>query len=243
MDFEEKIAVAQLQEGVKIGGNNPARNRDIEREELKKGCLSLWTDFDFHITSMISHNEDGKPPNNYPEIIPKTTLEVAPSIQFLEQAFDWDNMTYEFYPFYWGRKKNWLEVYSYEDNDPLFVDFLKAGAARVLVPVKVERSEEVLYYQLTGKLHPGEVIPSLTPTEPDSTFTVNPNLDNDTIDNEAELFNSYLEDLADVDPDADIQKDVDILPDDPDTWLIKVPTTLVWLQSEGAEQQLPNFEE
>ena len=36
---------------------------------------------------------------------------------------------YFFYPYYWGRKSNWTERALLDDPDPLFADFIKAGAS------------------------------------------------------------------------------------------------------------------
>lgn len=41
--YEEQVATANIQAGVGILGDNPARNREIEREELKRAALELFT--------------------------------------------------------------------------------------------------------------------------------------------------------------------------------------------------------
>jgi hypothetical protein len=236
LDYEEKLAAAQIQEGVHIGGNNPLINRAIEREELKKGCITLWTGFKYTGVPAITRQFNAEPPDNYPEIHIGNSLEVSPDIQFLEQAFDWKNMTYEFYPYYWKRKQFWLDVYSLSDPDPLFADFLRAGAARVRVPVHLSTTEAVLYYQMTGELWSGGEAPLFSPPSPSGTLTADTV---DEMDEELALYNSYLAELSGEAAIDTIDQDVEISPDDPDTWLVKVPTTLVWLQ---ADATLPDFE-
>ena len=107
VDYEEKLAAAQAEGGVRISGNNPLINRQIERDELKKSCITLWTGFKYNGVPGIAHNEAeaAKPPNNYPEIHIDNSLDLTPEIQFLEQSFDWTNMTYQFLPYYWSPKK------------------------------------------------------------------------------------------------------------------------------------------
>lgn len=61
------------------------------------------------------------------------------TIAFLQQAFEWENMNFIFYPYFWGRSANWARsVVDVAEPDPLFASFLKAGAARVQVPVRAE---------------------------------------------------------------------------------------------------------
>ncbi len=247
MDYEEKLAAAQIQNSIKITGRNPAINREIEMEELKKACLMLWTQDDFNLGSGIrTNNNENSVFYGYPEIDIAANgwaTKRPDDIQFLEQAFDWKNMMYEFHPYYWGDKKKWTKAFNYEDTDPLFESFLKSGAATVIVPVHLQASEAVLYFQLTGKLHPGGKVPGLTPPEDSSTtfssshFSVESNVDSDIA-----LYHSYLDELSDEEAEDDIERDVEISADDPDTWLIKVPTNLVWLQNENPGQQLPNYE-
>ncbi|HEY9198516.1 MAG TPA: hypothetical protein VIR60_04050, partial [Gammaproteobacteria bacterium] len=136
-DYEEKLAAAQIEQGVKISGKNPKINREIMIEELQKACITLWTGFQYNGVDMISHDPDADIPANYPRIHIANTLEMAPEITFLHQAFDWFNITFEFYPYIWAARKDWLSIFPLEDNDPLFNDFLRAGAARVLVPVQL----------------------------------------------------------------------------------------------------------
>ncbi|KTD71866.1 hypothetical protein Ltuc_2472 [Legionella tucsonensis] len=237
LEYEERLAAAQVQEGVEIGGNNPLLNRTIEREELKKGCITLWTGFKYNAVPGITHNINANAPSNYPEIHVDNALEMTQEIQFLEQSFDWKNMTYEFYPYYWGRKKYWLDIYPIKDNDPLFADFLRAGAARVLVPVRIEATKAVLFYQLTGKMWPGGDVPQFDPPDPSGTI-VAPGVEDNT-DAEFKLYKEYVAELRNESMIGDINEDIVIAPDDPEAWMFKVPTTLVWLQS---DMELPDLE-
>lgn len=231
MEYEERLAAAQIQEGVDIGGNNPVINRAIEREELKKSCITLWTGFDYNWLHGVTHN------GAYPEIHVENALEMSPEIQFLEQSFDWKNMTYEFYPYYWGRKTRWLDTYPLKDNDPLFMDFLRAGAARVLVPVRIEATRSVLFYQLSGKMWPGGDVPHFDSPDPAETM-VAPGVE-DTTDAEFALYKAYVSELESESLTGDINEDILIAADDPESWMIKVPTTLVWLQT---DMELPDLE-
>ena len=55
-------------------------------------------------------------------------------------------MVYFFYPYFWGKKQAWVEKSNIYDDDPLFTQFLQAGAARVVVPVPLAYVDAVLFY-------------------------------------------------------------------------------------------------
>ena len=86
------------------------------------------------------------PPHKYPQMDIEEADVEGKHIQFFEQAFEWTNMTYLFYPYFWGRKEDWVLNSHLEDTDPIFEKFLKAGAARVQVPVRCGYDEVILHY-------------------------------------------------------------------------------------------------
>ena len=218
LDYEDKVAAAQVDSQAQLG-SSPDLNRDLERREIKKACIRLWADYALGATSGITT----VPPGNYPDVDMAGANALEDPIRFFEESFEWNNMAYELLPYYWGRKASWVDTYSLQCADPLFENFLKAGAARVLVPVKPSQTESVLYYQLSGVIWPGGLIPAL------STFA-NP---------DAVVYNGYLQELVGVLDTPDIDQEVPIDPNDPTTWISKVPTELVWLQG---DDELPNFE-
>jgi hypothetical protein len=130
-------------------GNAPSQNALVAREELKKHCISIITRQRFDEPNGI---EDGNPP--YFEF---TAAEDRGSFtRFFEQAFEWDQMQYVFYPYYWARKETWQERLLREDVDPIFLEFLKAGAARVVVPVRPGFEVAVSHYLETNVLWNGQ---------------------------------------------------------------------------------------
>lgn len=103
------------------------------------------------------------PPNNYPEIHINNALEISPEVKFLEQSFDWKNMIYEFYPYYWGRKENWLESYPLKDNDPLFADFYGQVQHGYWCLYELKRLKPFYFISLQEKCGQAVICPSLTP--------------------------------------------------------------------------------
>ena len=75
----------------------------------------------------------------YPEIDFDEAKAESRLHQFLEQALEWPNMTYLFYPYFWNRKGEWLKLAQLSVDDALFNRFLQdrlaagagAGAARL----------------------------------------------------------------------------------------------------------------
>jgi hypothetical protein len=88
----------------------------------------------------------------YPDIDFNKIEAQALEIQFLEQAFEWTHMMYTFYPYFWARKELWPTLQQLDDTDPLHAQFLQAGAARVLIPVRPGYEESIMSYINTGKL-------------------------------------------------------------------------------------------
>jgi hypothetical protein len=218
MDYEERVAAAQIQQGVAIEGDNPLLNRETEREQLEWLCLVLWSGDALENPPGTTQSGNTAP---WPQRA--NALKNATKIEFFEEAFEWRNMSCELYPYFWGRTATREDRLALESEDPLFERFLRAGAARVVVPVKPSHTEAVLWYQLTGQIWSGGPVPALTSIGLP----------------EATLYNSYLEDMAGVADVEEIDVDVPIESTDTTTFLMKVPTDLVWLQEDG---DLPEFE-
>ena len=78
-------------------------------------------------------------------------MQESPYITFVEQVFEWGNMVYEFYPYYWAEQTQWTSLYNLSDTDPLFQNFLKASYARILVPVTPGYNLAAMNFVTLGK--------------------------------------------------------------------------------------------
>ena len=133
--FDQAVAEARIEaRSDPIGGTNPFSNRETEQTELKKACISLLTGQRFDLFDAVARDV---PPLGYPEIDFVEAQAEGAYIQIFEQSFEWNNMTYLFYPYFWGKKDEWPTISQFTDDDPLFTRFLRAGAARVQVPVRL----------------------------------------------------------------------------------------------------------
>jgi hypothetical protein len=81
-------------------------------------------------------------------------------VQFVEHAFEWTNMSWVFYPYYWATPPKWVELLDREDAaDPLFTEFLQSGAARVLIAVRPGFEDAVMHYLATREPWDGGSVP------------------------------------------------------------------------------------
>ena len=155
--YDEQVAASRVTEGISISGRNPGQNRVLERNELKKAAISLLTQQHYEgVDAMEVSNPEG-----YPQLNIALAPLIGSVVKFFEQAFEWPEMTYLFYPYFWGRKSRWQELILLEDNDPIHAEFLRAGAARVVVPVRPGFEPAILHYLETGQIWQGTDPPSV----------------------------------------------------------------------------------
>lgn len=214
--YDQKVAQAEAAQGPVIQGQNPATNRVVEKTELKKLCITMMTGQHFDAFGAMTDPPDK--PKTYPEVDVLQALTEGRVEQFLEQAFEWEQMTYLFYSYFWGRKKNWVDVSLLADPDPLFAQFLTAGAARVVVPVPIAYAEAVQFMlrepgkDLGKKVWRGGERPTIEDK-------------NGLYVSITDELRSQTDDLAGATPEGT-------------PWEFTLPTTLVWLQPDAT---LPTF--
>jgi hypothetical protein len=134
---------------------NYAHNPSIEQGELKKAFIYLLLSEHFNHTYK---------PTPDPEIIPTDPIYMknwGAMVAFFERAFEWENIMYTYYPYFWGRRARWGELILIQDISPQFEEFLKAGAARVVVPVRPGFEAALAHYHETGDVWMGEDIPDM----------------------------------------------------------------------------------
>jgi hypothetical protein len=205
-EYDSQVSAAADSTTLSITSRSSDSNRSIEKAELKKGCITLLTNQ--HYAEFDAMTEEASD-EGYPEINVSEAMSEGPYIQFFEQAFEWDQMTYLFYPYFWGKKSRWVTNSQLEDSaDSTFTEFLRAGAARVLVPVQAGSAyeEAAIHYIETGEIWNGGETP--------------------TIDDP--LYISIVDEIQ-----ASEDMDIDSAVPDGDPWDVLIPTSLVMLQSDA----------
>ena len=128
-------------------GASEAENRAIERTELKRNFLELLVgNFDLNLVD----DPAGQPHPKLPDAVT-----IGEYVRFFEHAFEWEQMSYVLYPYFWGEKQRWVSKLRLETNDSLFESFLRAGSARVVVPVRLGFHCALDHFLSTGELWKG----------------------------------------------------------------------------------------
>ena len=154
--YGEKLAALLARAGVMIQGRNPYFNRRVERTELKKSCVTLLSGVYPSWVKSMAETSGGPVP------LALATKAHGAYVRFMEQAFEWENMTYVFYPYFWARASKWLDLMAIEDVDPTFQEFLTSGFARAVVPVRPGFENAVEHFRQTGQVWSGGELPAIT---------------------------------------------------------------------------------
>lgn len=150
--YDAKIEQKDIQKGIVIEGRNPIENRRIEKEELKKLIIMVLTQTNF--LNINSYTSSAEPLMDLDKICKNGSY-----IRFFENAFEWHNILYVFYPYFWGRHAKWVNALHLTDPDLDFAAFLKAGAARVQIPVRPGFEKAIAYFCQTGIIWDGNDVP------------------------------------------------------------------------------------
>jgi hypothetical protein len=158
-DYEDRLANVLAALRVGAIGQSTGQKRKLEKDELKKSCISMITNQFFDAFNSISLVSEPDPITGtsvaYPQVkLPHAVL-LGSYIRFFEQAFEWDHLMYAVYSYFWGRKDQWMRKVPIEDSDEAFADFLRAGAARVVIPVRLGFENAVIHFMEKGVIWDG----------------------------------------------------------------------------------------
>jgi hypothetical protein len=203
--FDEQVAAESIRQANQGQGFSPERNRAVESAEIKRSVISMLTGQNFDLFGAI---QDG----DIPSIDLSQAVPEGKYIQFFENSFEWTNMSYIFYPYFWGRKQFWVDKLGLDNTDMNHLAFLQAGAARVVVPVRLDYDPVVIHYLDTGEIWGGADVPDLTGVSA-----------------------PYLDIATEI---REQQGNPTKKPTVEDEWEVRLPTSLVMLQTDA---QLPVF--
>jgi hypothetical protein len=197
---------SEIAKGIQIQGQAPDANRDIERTELKRWCIEFLRRQQTNFGSMQ------EPSSMFPYIQFDRAFAEGGIAQFFEQAFEWEQLTYLFYPYMWAKQQGWVDMVAQNDPDPLFKRFLAAGFARCVAPVRPGYEKALMYFLKTGEIWEGGEPP--------------------VIEDPSGLYVSIVDSLKELDkaPDEGVAEG--------DPWEVKLPTSLVMLDD---KPELPDW--
>lgn len=145
--YDVAVKSAELDEEYERPTSTSSTNTTIAETELRRACIALFGSERFDSFDAMKAPSGG----GFPEIDFIEAAADAPTIQFLEQAFEWDQMTYRYYPYFWARKTRWFDLLEEAEPDASFTAFLQAGSARVVLPVRPGYEVAVAHYEQTGQ--------------------------------------------------------------------------------------------
>ncbi|WP_294322976.1 hypothetical protein [uncultured Chryseobacterium sp.] len=162
--YEQDLAAVKAQ-GVEIKGSNPGFYRQIENTILRRNCISYMINQD-PLAALTFGKDKYYRTNTSEESFLNTEIKLDSTldkytafVKFMEQAFEWEIMSYYFYPYYWGNRNNWDKMYQFDDNDATFRAFMQSGMARVIVTVRPGFEEAVRHFMVTGQIWNGGEVP------------------------------------------------------------------------------------
>ncbi|AXY72927.1 hypothetical protein D3H65_02620 [Paraflavitalea soli] len=157
-EYEEKLSQHQSMLRTQLLlTKNYSHNPSIERTELKRMFIHLLVSEHLATVGLPTPVHNSLFFLTDPNYVKKWGGVVA----FFERAFEWENMMYFYYPYFYGRFARWGKLILIQDIDPQFEEFLKAGAARVVVPVRPGFEAAMAHYHETGHVWMGEEMPDI----------------------------------------------------------------------------------
>lgn len=152
-EYEDRFNSLKAALTVKLAGKNSDEKQALIHAELEKNCISILSNqhFDaFNAIEFVLPNGGVFPQDYTPQLYLPNVGPMGRYIRFFQQAFEWDQMLYLYYPYFWGRKKYWNDRIQLDDLDADFAAFLGAGAARVTVPVRPGYEQAVADFMNKG---------------------------------------------------------------------------------------------
>lgn len=200
---QERDARAQESTGPLIIGP-PALNLSRSVAELKRLAIQNLLGQPFWGYDLLQPAPLGAnlPPaaTQEPSVNPPDEAGPSPVIQFFEQAFEWENIVYINYPYFWGGRDRWLQDATAASADPVFDQFLNAGSVRLVVPARPGFENLVNFFLYTSMVWSGQNPPG--PNDPG--------------------YLSVADEIQSIQVGA-----TDGTPIDP-PWEVVLPTTLLW---------------
>lgn len=132
---EWRAAQSQGGRPTELAERSPGRHTEMIKAEIRRHVMAwLLGESPFMgRPAMPAPTPDLDPT---PDIDVPLALSSAATIQFLEQCFEWTNLAYVPYPYYWADRERWPALMDLETNDPALGQFLRAGSIRVVVPAR-----------------------------------------------------------------------------------------------------------
>lgn len=221
-DYELAVIRAeatQPAEEIDLPSGARRRLKKMVRNELQRAAIGIMRNKSVDDYDLI--NDEITQWHPFPTTDIQELKKNEAEIQFLQQAFEWEHLSWVLYPYFWGRRDGipgWKNTVVQDHADPDFAAFLNAGAARLQISVRPGFQDLVKHFMETGEVYEGNGLPKMG----DPGYV--PFID--------EQINSL------GGPGEEVQWP----PNDPIEWDVVTPTPLV-LVRKVVEKQLPTWDE
>lgn len=156
-EYQAQLDFEKPEISEKLFGRNPETSRALARQELQRSAVEIFRNASLNFDLLRNPGTaDGIPKLDFGGL-----ANASPEILFLSQAFEWNNMTFVLYPYFFGRRESWPLKMLLSNVDQNLVEFLKAGAARVQVPVRPGFEAAVDHYMMTREPFFGQGMPHI----------------------------------------------------------------------------------
>ena len=147
-EYRDEQARLALRRASSLRERSPARHTELISDELRRLVIAWLTDESPFGGRPAVHTKQSAPKAEHADEHSdvEAVLATAPEIQFLEQAFEWQNLVYVCYPFYWATPWTWDERRTLDAGDARLAQFLRAGSVRVVVPARAGFQEAVAHW-------------------------------------------------------------------------------------------------
>jgi len=132
-----------------IAGDDPARLRRMEREAIMRSVLE-WLFPGFQDASSVLANLPS--PGDLDPGTWQQVMQYGEYIKFVQTAIDWDNVMVFLYPYFWDTIWHEKEKLFLDHPDPIHREFLRAGAARVILAILPGFEDQVVSLLDQGQL-------------------------------------------------------------------------------------------
>jgi hypothetical protein len=188
--YEEQVRDQKRSVTTWDAGTPPAQLRTIIRTELKRSIINIMLRNRLgYLGATVVLGNQSLPPSPPPPSQPPPPSPALPDLSnsppspalpdlsrlpeyervvtFFEKVFDWTNIAYIFGEYFYARQSEWPDLSLASTEDAAFQDFLRAGAARVQVPVQLGAENHALYFFAgCGSMSPSDRIPTLSGHRP-----------------------------------------------------------------------------
>lgn len=147
-DYEEAVRAYNKAMDDKIRGRHPFACEEIMRTELKRSAIFMMCgEFDWPGVMNMKAQPCGMPwPNR------KKADVATNNWYFFDRAFNWNLASFTFFDYFRNPMCKWVDMYEPDEPNFLFKAFLRAGYARIQVPVSPGMEEDVKTFIQTGGL-------------------------------------------------------------------------------------------